>query len=41
MKLNRDQRMEEASAYGTMFIISVIVIAIIIATITTIFNLWN
>jgi hypothetical protein len=39
MKLNRDERREEMGAYGTMFLISVIVIAIIIATITTIFGL--
>lgn len=38
MKLNRDERREEMAAYGTMFLIIVIVIAIIIATITTIFG---
>jgi len=39
MKLNKDDRREEMAAYGTMFLISVIVIAIILATITTIFGL--
>jgi hypothetical protein len=38
MKLNKDDRREEMAAIGTMFLISVIVIAIIIATITTIFG---
>jgi hypothetical protein len=39
MKLNRDQRREEMGAYGTMFLITVIVIAIIAVTIKTIFGL--